>query len=206
MPEVRVLDRAGRQVVVQPGDHPQRGLVAVQRALHPHGVGAVAVDELAPRPLGRLGSGGVHRLGDRQHGLVVAAHADVGVGELAPPGVDLPVGDAEVPHGHVVGQAERRRRVGERLAHRVRARPQRRLGGDGVLQVPPRRIDPRVREELGSLGHIHWQHRSQSPLRPPASVRPPSCRWRTAPRSPPRRARPRRGPPGCARRTGERGA
>ena len=80
VPEVRVLDRAGRQVVVQPGDHPQRGLVAVQRALHPHGVGAMAVDELAPRPLGRLGIRRAYTVwDDRQHGLVVAAHSDVGV-------------------------------------------------------------------------------------------------------------------------------
>ena len=77
------------------------------------------------------------------------------------------------------------RRVGERLADRVAARGQCRLGGDGVVEEAPGGIDPPVRQQLDPVPHIDWQHVAPPRWRSPPSVhRTPSvnhpCRRATA--------------------------
>ena len=111
-------------------------------------------------PRGGLRSGSVDGLGDRQDGLVVALDPYVGVGPEPAPDLERAVVDPEVPGRDVVGQPEPGRRVGEGLADRPAPGPQRRLGGDGCREVAAGGVDPRVREELGAFGHVHWQHRA----------------------------------------------
>ena len=156
--EVGVLDRARREVVVEPADDLDRVGIAGEAAAHPDRVRRRAVGQLALGPSDRLGPSRVDGLGDRQDRLVVAVHAQVGVGDLTTARRDPTVVDDEVPHGPIVRQPEAGRRVGERLAHRVAPGGQRRFRRRGVLEEAPRCVDPPVGQELDPFGDVDWQH------------------------------------------------